>query len=211
MNPMRNRAKKQFPAVLLTLLSMVQALALELLWGHVRETDSLFSLTVSSGIAWVQIAATFLGLVLIWMVYASNVMRFRWVPGTRDSIYPFIIGILEFLQIENLGAEHAGAWLMIMTVIFAIMVWVSHRTLRSARREADNAEFFKARKPATIADFYAHIAVLAVLAAGALYLLISSNQGVPALLLMLLTLCILVWQYAANAFFWDTSLAENSE
>jgi len=87
-NTMRKRAKEHFPTVLLTLLSIVQALALELLWSHLRESPYLFELSWITAISWMQILATFLGLVLIWVVYANNVMRFRWVPVTSESVYP---------------------------------------------------------------------------------------------------------------------------
>lgn len=35
---MRERAKQQMPMVLLTLLSIIQALALELVWSHIEAT-----------------------------------------------------------------------------------------------------------------------------------------------------------------------------
>lgn len=76
---MRDRAKEHFPMVLLTLLSIVQALALELLWSHVRGNDYLFEPSLVAALSWIQIAATFLGLVLIWVVYASNAMRCAFV------------------------------------------------------------------------------------------------------------------------------------
>jgi len=41
----RDRAKEHFPMVFLTLLIIVQALALELLWSHVRGADYLFELS----------------------------------------------------------------------------------------------------------------------------------------------------------------------
>ena len=37
MNPLRDRAKEHFPTVLLTLLSIVQALSLELWWQYLSE------------------------------------------------------------------------------------------------------------------------------------------------------------------------------
>ena len=127
MNAMRDRAKEHFPTVLLTLLSIVQALALELLWSHLRESEYLFAFSWPAFISWIQITATLLGLVLIWVVYASNVMRFRWVPVTSDSVYPFLIGLLEFMLIETLGPDEIGQWLILMSVIFGMMVWgVAH-------------------------------------------------------------------------------------
>ena len=45
MKSIRDRAKEQFPSVLLTLLSIVQALALEFLWDHSRHRPELYELS----------------------------------------------------------------------------------------------------------------------------------------------------------------------
>ena len=42
MESIRNRARENLPSVLLTLLSIVQAVALETLWSHVTERQDLF-------------------------------------------------------------------------------------------------------------------------------------------------------------------------
>jgi hypothetical protein len=89
MDSIRNRAKKRFPTVLLTLLSIVQALALEFLWGHSRHRPELYEATSGALIGWLQIAATLNVIILIWLAYASMVMRFRWTPTTADSVWPF--------------------------------------------------------------------------------------------------------------------------
>jgi hypothetical protein len=41
MQKMRSRAKTHFPSVLLTLISIIQALALELMWSKIVESDFL--------------------------------------------------------------------------------------------------------------------------------------------------------------------------
>ncbi len=209
MNTMRDRAKENFPTVLLTLLSIVQALALELLWSHVHGSDHLYEQSWSAVLSWIQIFATFLGLVLIWVVYASNAMRFRWVPATSDSVYPFLVGLIEFMLVETLGPDQIGLWLMCMALIFGMMVWVSHTTMRRARRDDDNLTFFSKYRPATLRDFYPQIAtVLALLIAG-VFLMVSSNNGVPALLALLGTTGMLSWQFYSAARFWTNSVIED--
>jgi hypothetical protein len=47
MNLFRQRAQQQFPSMLLTLLSIVEAIALELLWGHVQETNYVMELSIT--------------------------------------------------------------------------------------------------------------------------------------------------------------------
>ncbi|TDJ23602.1 MAG: hypothetical protein E2O58_08185 [Gammaproteobacteria bacterium] len=210
MNPMRERAKEHFPTVLLTLLSIVQALALELLWAHLHEADYLFQPSWIAVISWVQIAATLLGIVLIWVVYAANVMRFRWVPVTSDTVYPFVIGLLEFLLIDTLGADEIGLWLVIMASTFGVMQWVAHSTMRLARRDRDNAAFFADVDPAQLRDFYPQIAIVCALAFAGLFVLTTGDQGTVAMLALLATNGLLLWQFHNSAEFWKRSIADDA-
>lgn len=65
MKTIRNRARDRLPSVLLTLLSIVQALALEFLWSHISEAEYPFEPSWIAAISWLQIAASFNGIVLI--------------------------------------------------------------------------------------------------------------------------------------------------
>lgn len=208
MNAMRERAKEHFPTVLLTLLSIVQALALELLWTHLRETEYLFESSWISAISWLQISATFVGLVLIWVVYANNVMRFRWVPATIDSVYPFLIGLAEFMLIETLGPDEIGLWSMLIALIFGMMTWVAHANMRQARQDIDNAAFFSSFEPAELRDYYPQIIIVSVLLLVGAYLLISGNQGLLAMLAMLVINGVLGWQFYTAAQSWKRTVAE---
>ena len=207
MSEMRSRAKEHFPMVLATLLSIVQALALELLWAHIRVSEYLFTVNWIAVISWVQLVATFLGLVLIWVVYASMMMRFRWVPATTDSVYPFLIGLIEFMLIETLGPESIGSWLLLMASVFAMMVWVSHATMRRARRDGDNDEYFAQFKPATLRDFYPQIAIVGTLGLVGAYVLYRNDQGIVALLAILSCNGLLGWQFYEATVFWKRSVS----
>ncbi len=208
MNLMRNRAKEYFPTVLLTLLSIVQALALEFLWSHVLESQYLFEATWLAMISWLQLLATLLGLVLIWVFYASNTMRFRWVPHTSDSIYPFAIGLLEFMLIECLGPDRIGLWLMVLAIVFAVMVRVSHTTMKRARADGDNDSFFQEFEPAVLADFYLHIAAVSIMLLLGVCVYLSANTGIVATFGILIALAILAWQFRITALSWNQSVAE---
>ncbi len=58
MNKMRARAQTQFPTVLLTLISIIQALALELMWSKIAESDFLWTLDINAIIAWGMLSVT---------------------------------------------------------------------------------------------------------------------------------------------------------
>ena len=208
MNAMRDRAKEHFPTVLLTLLSIVQALALELLWSHLHEVDYLSELSWIAILSWVQIAATFLGIILIWVVYVSNVMRFRWVPATSESVFPFLIGLVEFMLIETLGPGDIGLWLTLLALVFALMNWVSWASMRRARLDAENDAFFSTLAPATLRDFYPAIAIVVGLASAGVYMLISGDRGLVAMLALLAANGVLVWQFRDAARYWELAVTE---
>ena len=73
MNVIRQRAKENFPTVLLSILGIMQALAMEILWSKIQEIDYLFELSWLSVIVWSQIVATFMGVVIVWV--ASLILR----------------------------------------------------------------------------------------------------------------------------------------
>ena len=208
MKIIRNRAKEQLPMVLLTLLSIVQALALELLWSHVRESAYLFEMTWTAMLTWIQIGTSFLGIVVIWLVYASTAMRFRWVPTTGDSVYPFIIGLLEFILIETLAPEYMGLWFVCMAMIFGLMTWISHRTMRRARLDGENDEYFASLTPATTRDFIPAFVIVFVLVLAGTYLGVTGDRGMVALVAVLLAFAGLVRQLIIAARFAEMSIAD---
>ena len=142
MDTIRKRAKKIFPMVLLTLLSIVQALALEFLWDHVRQRTDLFELSIAVIPGWLQIAATFNIIVIIWLMYAGMLMRFRWTPTTMDSIFPFGVGLIQFSLIDLMGTDYFALWVIVLALTFGVLVFIDHRAMRRARQDKANSEFF---------------------------------------------------------------------
>ena len=96
MRSMQQRAKALMPSMLLTLLSIIQALALELLWSRLTASEHLWRFDWVALLGWLQMSAVLLGIIEIWLMYTSLVLRLRWTPSTRDSVIPFVIGLLEF-------------------------------------------------------------------------------------------------------------------
>jgi hypothetical protein len=196
------------PMVLLTLLSIIQALALELTWGHVQDHAYLFEPTWLSLLAWVQIGTTLLGILLIWLLYSSMVMRFRWVPSTGDSTLPFVIGIVEFTLIATLGPDNLGWWFLAMAVLFGITHWAIHLIMRRARQDGENDAFFATVKPATIRDFYPTFIIVGTLTGAGLLLGVTGHVGVLALVALLAAAAAIGYQLYLNALFWQRSMAQ---
>lgn len=197
-NQISRRAKANFPTVLLTLLSIVQAFALELLWSHITEQTHLYDMSFIAILGWVQIVATLLGILLIWLIYSDLVLRFSWVPTTTDALFPFLVGILEFAQISALGAETIGIWFTILGVLFAAMSWISQATMKRARLDSDNIDFFNDVDPAGWSDHLVSIIpviVLLIIGAG---LWQTNNQGWFALITLVFAAVLLAYQIRMN-------------
>lgn len=206
MNSIRERAVEQFPAVLITLLSIIQALALEFLWNHLHQRPDLYEMSWPAVVGWLQVAATFNGLILIWLVYTGTVMRFSWTPTTGDSVLPFFVGLVEFLLIDLMGPENLGRWFIVLAVIFTAMTIGNHRTMRRARDDPENQEFFDNVSPASLSDFLPHmIAIFALLFAG-VALWQSGIDSWFAIIALLGSAFMLARETLVTAAFWNRSM-----
>ena len=205
-NVIAERAKEHLPTVLLTVLSIVQAIALELIWSHVLEEEALYALTFESALGWIQVAATLLGIVLIWLTYGGLVMRFRWVPSTADSILPFLVGIIEFGLIAVLGPDRLGLWFLILSLAFGTVQWIVQDSMRRARLDPDNDAFFATFPPATFRDHVPAIVTIAALSGLGIALLATGDQGVFSLVCLLIAMLAILYQVYQADYFWKRSV-----
>ena len=95
-----DRAKDLLPTIILTILSMIQALALELFWSRIEDSLFLWQGGLDAIIGWLQLLVMLAGILLIWVFYVSFVLRFTWLPSMEDTLIPFLIGLLEFAMID---------------------------------------------------------------------------------------------------------------
>jgi hypothetical protein len=211
MSKLRERTQEHFPAVLLTLISIIQALALELLWGKITGTESLWQGDMVALVGWGMVSVSLLGILQIWIMYSFMVMGFVWLPGLRDSLFPFVIGLQEFMLVSLIGTEYEGLWLLVLASIFLSANIISHLSFRRARQEPANELFFRGRKPATLRDFrWAASVILALTVLGVVSAMVDSGS---LLLLVAMTLAniVLLVQIFATRSLWRTimSLSEN--
>ncbi len=208
MDTIRNRAKDNFPMVLLTLLSIVQALALEFLWDHVRHRTEIFEVSEVALVGWLQIAASLNVIILIWLMYAGMLMRFRWTPTVTDSIWPFFIGLIQFLMIEIMGAEKLAYWIIVLALIYGITDFINHRAMKRARADPANREFFERYLPATLRDFTPQITMVVVLILAGSWIWISGHQGWFAICTLVGSLIGLCYEMHKAARYWNVSMGK---
>jgi hypothetical protein len=134
MDEKQQRAVELFPSVLLSVLGVIQALAFELLWeeglpGVARWRDAGATAT---GV--LQAFAVFQGGIVMWALYASLVLRLRWLPSVRDLVVPFVLGALQFSLVELMAPEQLPWWFAVLALIFALAMATNYAAYVAAGR-----------------------------------------------------------------------------
>lgn len=205
MKSIHDRTRKKFPSVLLTLLSIVQAVALETLWEQSRLRLDLFDASWITIVSWLQLFTTLLVIIFIWLSYVGMVMRFRFTPILSDLILPFFVGTFEFLLIEMTNPGRLGGWFIVLAVIFAMITYIRHDFFRRARRDPENSEFFDVVPAATRRDHFARVVPTVLFALIGVWLWVSGDQGWLALIATLLVLIDIISQIYFAAKYWRLS------
>jgi hypothetical protein len=160
---MRSRARDQAAAVLLTLLGIIQALALELLWDEGVHGLSRWSQVGALPWGLVQVSAVFLGNVVVWVMYATLVLRVPWVPRIRDLVFPFGIGLFEFLLVEMMAPERLAWWFLVLAATYVVSASVSFLSFRGIVAQLELPAELAPREE--LRDYLPPIIVVAVLLA----------------------------------------------
>jgi hypothetical protein len=208
MESIRIRARAHLPSVLLTLLSIVQAIALESLWDHTVHRQEIYELSLAATTGWLQIAVSLFIIIMVWLAYVSLVMRFIWTPSVTDLTLPFFVGVIELLMIESMGPDELGAWFVVLALIFTLLLLLTHSLYRRARRDSDNAEFFQQIQAATWRDHLLNAAYVAVVALAGIGFWLYDYPGWVAVIALLVLLCSVAYQIRLLAGFWRTSMGE---
>ncbi len=209
MGKIRTRAQTHFPTVLLTLISIIQALALELMWAKIVESDWLWNFDMQALIGWGMIMVALLGILQVWVMYSTMVMGFIWQPYLRDSIVPFFIGIQEFMLVTLIGEEFNTLWLYVLGSIFISGNWVSHSSFRRARQDPENDDFFSKMEPATLRDFWPAMTIVTGLAIFGIAIDLTQNESWLPLSALVFANAVLIFQTFSFRRLWRSIMGLN--
>jgi hypothetical protein len=104
----RTRTKSAFTGTYLTLLSIIQGVALTVLFTKV---DSLVSDGSFHAPQVIGAIGTFLVIVAVWNQYQMGVMIYSWTAQLFDAFIPFTIGLCEFAMVS--GIERGISMLLV--------------------------------------------------------------------------------------------------
>lgn len=208
-NEFRKRASEQLPSVLLTLLSIIQAIALESLWSHAVEYADRASVSLVSVVGWFQVANTLMVIVFIWLLYVAHLMRFLWTPALSDTALPILVGLVQFALIEFAVPDRLGYWFIALGVLTVIVTGIDHRFVKKARRDPRNVDFFESVSPATWRDFAPQfVYVIAAFVAGTIFL-VAGPASWLAIACMMLIVAALIHNAYVQVRYWNQSIREN--
>jgi predicted lysophospholipase L1 biosynthesis ABC-type transport system permease subunit len=202
------RARDLLPAIVITVLSMIQALALELFWNRFQGSEYLWQSDLTAVIGWLQLLLMLLGIIEIWLFYVSLMLRFSWLPAMADTLVPFIIGLLEFLLIDLMGPDNLGPWLIGMAALFGICINATHVAHRRARRDPANDYFFSQMPRANWRDYLGSIAVVSILALLGAAIWHTDNREWLALAALLFGLSAVAYQFFMTQKYWMHTLSQ---
>lgn len=206
MQPVGERAKELLPSVLLTLTSILQALSLEVLWSSASGATHLWGGDAAAIAGWLQIAAVFETVVLIWIFYAHLLMRFRWVPSMRDSIVPFGLGLGQFALAELLQPERLAVWCLLLAALLAYAMACSIAIFRAAERDPDNAWYFAVHQPRARDRYGPAIATVSVQLGIAALAAWTGPGSVGHVVAMALVNVLLFAQIELQRMYWNRSI-----
>jgi hypothetical protein len=205
--PIGRRAKELLPSVLLTLASIIQALSLEVLWTSASGASHLWGGGAAVLAGWLQVAAVFETILLVWLYYAHLVMRFWWVPTVRDSLIPFGVGLGQFAVAELLQPSQLPLWFFALAALFVYATWASVAMFRSAQQDPDNDWYFAAVHDGPAARFGPSLVSIGGFSALGAVTHVVGAGGPWSVAAVAAANAILLGQIALQRFYWTRSLA----
>src|SRR5579862_1918910 len=91
---LEHRIREQFPALFITLVSVLIGLALADLVAEARARMVLWPLSLSTLRTWCQLSANFFSALGAWVVYAHIGISRRRIPGLSDAFIAFSMPII---------------------------------------------------------------------------------------------------------------------
>ncbi len=138
--PLKEAAKKRIADFYLTLISIIQSLALGYLFEYLQY-EKVFG-DRFSGTYLLQVIATLQVIILVWFEYAMSVVVFRWVINIIDSLIPFLFGVSQYVLIAfmNHESDTEGLWFLGFSILAAVALFAFKNQETKSRRESENAE-----------------------------------------------------------------------
>jgi hypothetical protein len=73
--------------------------------------------------------------IVVWQEYVYMSVLFSWIPGIKDTVFPFALGTSELLLVSSIPAG-VGAWLRTVVIVMTVGVMILANTNWRVHRDA---------------------------------------------------------------------------
>jgi hypothetical protein len=194
--------KDSFTSIYLTVLSIVQGVALTTLAVVVADGYTQFT-----PVQWALVLLTFLILIIIWNHVTTDAMTWTWIPDFRDSAIPFLLGAFELYQAFAIVAG-LGPWLFGMAAGATLAVLEFFHVGRQVRLGTPNPEMFRLFRRRGLADLLQGVVGIGVfLALGAASVAIEDTGTILPWVAVLITALWLGAYVLRTTLYWRALVA----
>ena len=165
----KQRLKDSFSLVYLTLLSVIQGVALADLALIVGAGYQHFTV-----VRWLLVLVNFGVVITIWHTFTMHITLWRWIPDLRDTLIPFMIGAIELVFNHTISLS-LSSWFFIMAIIASMATLAILYVGQRAKEDEENTMMLSLLRK--------HLRLYALynLGVSALYLLLAVVSRVESL------------------------------
>src|SRR5437588_8025989 len=127
-----HKLKDSFSLVYLTLLSVIQGVALADLALIVGAGYQQFTV-----VRWLLVLVSFWMAINVWHTFTIHITLWSWIPDLRDAIVPFMIGAIELVFNHTISLS-LSSWLFSGAIIAAMAVLAIWYVGQRAKEESEN-------------------------------------------------------------------------
>jgi hypothetical protein len=165
-----------------TLVSVVQAIALEVLVSRVGELGVGLEMNWQAAIVWLEIVLLGLTVFYVWVSYTLLVTMAQWVLRVFDFAAAFSVGIVQFVSIRWIGIETIRPFFAMVLVGFVAGALISYSNTRAAAARPENEAVMSALPSLRISGLLAVVGLLGLVG-------VAAGPEPSALLFLTLLLC----------------------
>jgi len=137
---LKQRLKDSFSLVYLTLLSVIQGVALADLALIVGAGYQQFTV-----VRWLLVLVNFGMVISVWHTFTIHITLWSWIPDLRDAIVPFMIGAIELIFNHTISLS-LSVWLFIVAIIASTATLAIWYVGQRAKEESENTKLLSLLK-----------------------------------------------------------------
>jgi hypothetical protein len=138
---LESRIKDQFPALFITLVSVLIGLVLADLISEARARMVFLPITLSTLRTWSEFAANLFSALVAWIVYAHIGISRRRIPALPDAFIAFALPLCLLFGNSFVGRERMWPWLYFASFFLALSLATTLWLVHTLRAETELATF----------------------------------------------------------------------